>query len=329
VVARIDDIDRDIRRVRGPRRHVKPETAGLGLAGLGVLAFSMSFPATEFALDGLDPYLVGFGRAAAATVLAVLALLAARAPRPRRDQLPGLLAAGLGVVFGFPVLSTLALHSGASSSHGAVVIGLLPAATALFAVLRAGERPQRAFWPACAAGALCVSGFALIRGAGRFTGADLLFFGALTAGALGYAEGGRLSREMPGWQVISWALVLTGPISLPITAALLATTNPHWTGRALLGFGYVSAVSMFIGFFAWYAGLGKAGIARGGQLQLAQPLLTLGWSALFLGEHLDPGTGMAAVAVLLCVAWTQRTRSGASRRYVTFRDHAIIRRDIA
>jgi drug/metabolite transporter (DMT)-like permease len=312
VAARIDDIRRDMVRVRRPRRRRQPETAGLGLAGLGVLAFSMSMPATVLALDGLDPYLVGIGRAAAATVLAVLALLAARARLPRRDQLPGLAAAGLGVVFGFPVLSTLALHSGASASHGAVVVGLLPAATALLAVLRAGERPQRAFWPACAAGALCVSGFALIRGAGRFTGADLLLFGALLAAALGYAEGGRLSREMPGWQVISWALVLTGPISLPVTAVLLTTTHPYWTGRALVGFGYVSAVSMFLGFFAWYAGLGRAGIAKGGQLQLAQPPLTLVWSALFLGEHLDPGTGAAALAVLVCVAWTQRTRRTAS-----------------
>jgi drug/metabolite transporter (DMT)-like permease len=286
-----------------------PVVPGLGLAALGVLAFSFSFPATVLALDGLDPYLIGVGRAAAATVLAVLGLAAVRAPLPARHQWGGLAAAGLGVVFGFPVLSSLALDQGASSSHAAVVIGLLPGATAVCAVLRARERPSRSFWLASGAGAVCVGAFALSRGAGRLTAADLLLFGGLLAGAVGYAEGGRLARDMPGWRVISWALVITGPISIPITLVLLGTGDPRWTGKALIGFGYVSAVSMFLGFFAWYAGLGRAGIARASQVQLAQPVLTLGWSALFLGERLDALTGLAAVTVLACVAWTQRARS--------------------
>lgn len=296
-------------RESGPR----PAIGGLGLAALGVLAFSFTFPATVLALDGLDPYLIGVGRAGLATLLAALALLAVRAAPPRRAQLPGLAVAGLGVVFGFPVLSTLALHRGASASHGAVVIGLLPAATAVLAVFRAGERPPRAFWLASGAGAVCVTAFAVIRGAGTFTGADLLLIGALLAGAIGYAEGGRLAREMPGWRVISWALVLTGPISVPLTLWLLASSHPHWTARAITGFLYVSGVSMFLGFFAWYAGLGRAGIARASQVQLAQPLLTLVWAALLLGEPLDPLTALAAAAVLGCVAQTQRTRASTRR----------------
>jgi drug/metabolite transporter (DMT)-like permease len=282
---------------------------GLGLAGLGVLAFSFTFPATVLALDGLDPYLIGIGRAATAALLATVALAAGRAPRPRGGQWAGLAAAGAGVVFGFPVLSTLALDRGASSAHAAVVIGLLPAATAVLAAVRAGERPPAAFWLASATGALCVSGFALSRGAGHLTPADLLLFGALLAGAVGYTEGGRLAREMPGWRVISWALVLTAPISVPVTAVLLATGHPHWSGRALAGFCYVSVVSMFVGFFAWYAGLGRAGIARAGQTQLVQPVLTLAWSALLLGEPVGAGTWLVAIAVLGCVAWTQRARS--------------------
>lgn len=295
------------------------ELVGLGLAGLGVLAFSFTLPATVFALRGLDPYLIGVGRAGVATVLAAGALAATRARRPRRGEWPGIVAAGAGVVFGFPVLSTLALDHGASASHSAVVIGLLPAATAVGAVLRAGERPSRSFWMASAAGALCVCAFALSRGdasgagrgaaAGRVTPADLLLFGALLAAAVGYAEGGRLARKMPGWQVISWALVCTGPVSVPVTGWLLATTGPRWTGEVVAGFCYVSAVSMFLGFFAWYAGLGRAGIARAGQTQLVQPLLTIGWSALLLGERVDLTTGAAALAVLGCVAWTQRARA--------------------
>jgi drug/metabolite transporter (DMT)-like permease len=300
--------------------------SGLGLAALGVLAFSFTLPATVFALRGLDPYLIGIGRAGAATVLAAVTLPLDRARWPRRDQWPGLVAAGAGVVFGFPLLSTLALDHGASASHSAVVVGILPAATAVAGVVRAGERPSMSFWAASAAGTLCVTGFALSRAAGHLAPADLLLLGSVLAAAVGYAEGGRLAREMPGRQVICWALVCTGPISIPVTLWLLATTGPRWAGSTMAGFGYVTAFSMFLGFFAWYAGLGRAGIARAGQIQLAQPLLTLAWSALLLGERVDMTTAAAAAAVLGCVAWTQRARAaapvggGAARRRVRGRN---------
>ncbi|RAY11997.1 EamA family transporter [Actinomadura craniellae] len=286
---------------------------GPGLAALGVLVFSFTFPATVLALDGLDPYLVGVGRAGAAALLAAVALAAARVPWPRRAQWPGLFGVGLGVIVGFPVLSTVALDQGASSSHAAVVIGLLPAATAVLAVLRAGERPSRAFWLASGAGAVCVAAFALSRGAGHLAPADLLLFAALGLGAVGYTEGGRLAREMPGWQVISWALVFAAPVCAPVTIWLLTTTEPQWTGRALTGFAYVALGSMYLGFFAWYAGLARGGIARAGQVQLAQPVLTLVWSALLLGEAVDAPTVLAALGILVCVALTQRTRAGTAR----------------
>ncbi|GLW62747.1 membrane protein [Actinomadura rubrobrunea] len=286
---------------------------GLGLAGLGVLSYSFTFPATAFALEGLHPYLIGVGRSAVAAVLAALVLLAVRARPPRRGQVPALAAVGGGVIFGFPVLSTLALDHGASSAHAAVVVGLLPAATAVVAVLRAGERPSLAFWLACGAGALCVTGFALVRGAGRFTPADLLLFGALVAGAVGYAEGGRLARDMAGWRVISWATVLSAPISVPVTAYLLVTTHLQWTVRTASGFGYVALFSAYLGFFAWYEGLARAGIARASQVQLAQPVLTVLWSGLLLGELIDASTLLTAVAVLVCVALTQRARVGPGR----------------
>jgi drug/metabolite transporter (DMT)-like permease len=281
---------------------------GLGLAALGVLIFSMTIPASALALEGIDPYLVGIGRTAAGTVLAAVALLAVRARLPRRGQWGRLAVISAGVVFGFPVLTTLALDHGASSAHSAVVVGLLPAMTAVFAVLRAGERPSPAFWAASATGAIVVTGFAVIRGAGHVTGADLLLFGALLAAAVGYTEGARMTREMPGWRVISWAMVLSAPVSVPLTLWLLATTGPQWTGRAAFGFGYVSLFSAYLGFFAWYEGLARAGIARGGQIQLAQPLLTILWSGVVLGELIDGTTALAAVLVLICVVLTQRTR---------------------
>ncbi|MEW2352702.1 DMT family transporter [Spirillospora sp. NPDC029432] len=281
---------------------------GLGLAGLGVLAFSLTLPSTAIALEGLDPYLIGIGRSAAAALFAAIALAAVRAPVPSRAQWPGLLVVAAGVVFGFPMFSTLALDHGSSSAHAAVVVGLLPAATAVLAVLRGGERPSPAFWAAALAGAALVTGFALVQGAGRLTGADLLLFASLVAAAAGYAEGGRLAREMPGWRVISWALLLAAPVSVPVTLWLLATTGPDWTGRSALGFGYVTVMSAYLGFFAWYEGLARAGIARASQVQLAQPLLTIVWSGILLAELIDAATALAAVGVLVCVALAQRAR---------------------
>ncbi|MEU9869726.1 DMT family transporter [Actinomadura sp. NPDC048021] len=283
-------------------------SAGLGLAALGVLTFSLTIPTTVFGLEGLDPYVIGIGRSAAASVLAALALLSVRARPPRRDQWASFAVVAAGVIFGFPLFSTLALDHGASSAHSAVVVGLLPAATAVLGVLRAGERPSRAFWFASAAGAACVTGFALVRGAGRVTPADLLLFTALLTCAAGYAEGARLARNMPGWRVISWALVLAAPVTVPVAGVLLATTRPAWTAHAVIGFGYVSVFSAYLGFFAWYEGLARAGIARASQIQLTQPMLTLFWSAVLLGERVDATTALAAVAVLVCVALTQRAR---------------------
>ncbi|GAA2909993.1 DMT family transporter [Streptosporangium fragile] len=283
---------------------------GTLLAGLGVLSFSGSFPATVFAMEGFDPYLVAFGRAVIAVVAAVAFLLVARVPLlPPRSQLRSYLVIGAGVALGFPVLSGVALDAGASTSHSAVVIGLLPAATAACAVLRAGERPRPLFWVACGLGAASITIFTLGMGGGHVTGADLLLVGALLSAAVGYTEGGRLARETPGWRVISYALVVVAPLTVPATAVLALTTDARPGVASLAGFAYAGLISMFLGFIPWYAGMAIGGIARTGQTQLVQPLLTLVWAWLLLGERFGPATIVAALAVLVCVTLTQRARS--------------------
>ncbi|GAB1816862.1 DMT family transporter [Herbidospora sp. RD11066] len=283
---------------------------GTALAAVGVLAFSGSFPATVYAMRGLDPFLVSIGRAVLALVVAVGFLLIARAPLlpPRRDLWSYVVIAA-GVVFGFPVFSGLALYGGASASHSAVVIGLLPAATAVFAVLRAGERPRPAFWIASALGALSITAFTLARGGGHVTPADLLLVLALVSAAVGYTEGARLTRTTPGWRVVSYALVVAAPLTVPLTVWLALTTDVTLTGESISGLLYAGLVSMYLGFIPWYAGLAQGGIARAGQTQLAQPLLTLAWAWLLLGEAFDPWMIVAAAAVLICVAATQRSRA--------------------
>ena len=288
------------------QRFADSEGTLLGL--LGVLAFSLTLPATRLAVPDLGGTFVGLGRALVAAALAAILLLARREGLPERRHWPRLALVALGVVVGFPLLSALAMR-GLPAAHGAILVGLLPAATALVAVLRGHEHPPRTFWLSCAAGVVAVGIFAITEGAGRPQLGDLLLLGAVALAALGYAEGGNLAKEIGGWRVICWALLLCAPFLVVPVALSLPHSLLSASGSAWLGFGYVSVVSMFLGFFAWYRGLALGGVARIGQLQLIQPVLTLLWAALLLGEHIAVRTVFAAFLVIASVALTQRARA--------------------
>ncbi|MFG1417356.1 DMT family transporter [Xanthobacter sp. V0B-10] len=276
---------------------------GSGLAG--VIIFSGSLPATRLAVAGFTPLFLTSARAVIAGLLGAALLLALRQRRPAGADLASLAVVAFGVVLGFPLLTALALRH-ITSAQSIVFIGLLPLATAIFAVIRAGERPRPAFWLFSAAGAAAVAGFALA-GSGAVAPAGALpMVGAIAVCGLGYAEGARLSRRLGGWQVISWALV----VALPPMAALALWTAPGtWSGiggGAWLGLGYVSVFSMLVGFVFWYRGLALGGIAAVGQLQLLQPFFGLALAALLLGEPVSGAMIAVAVAVVLCVAGAKR-----------------------
>ena len=284
--------------------HASADRAGLWYGLLGVLSFSLTLPATRVAVAFLDPTVVGLGRALVAALLAAALLAATRQRLPTRAELRSLAIVASGVILGFPFLSAWALRQ-VPAAHGAIVIGLLPLATAFAAAVRVGERPSWQFWLASLAGSTVVIVFALVSGGGLEM-ADLALLGAVAAGALGYAEGGRLARTLGGWQVISWALVLGAPfISIPVGIALWqhgAAAPPS----AWLAFSYVAVISQFLGFFAWYRGLALGGVARVSQIQLLQPFLTLVASALLLHEQVTLATVLVALVVMLTVALGRR-----------------------
>ena len=277
------------------------------MGSAGVLCFSFTLPATDMAVPAFGGIVVGLGRAIIAAGLAGLVLVLRRDSLPPRHTWPSLLLVALGVVIGFPLFSALALE-GTPVAHGAIITGLLPAATALGGVLRAKERPPVLFWLSSVAGTVAVLLFAIVQGAGHLQPGDGWMLAAVAAGAVGYTEGGRLARDIGGWRVICWALVLAAPILVFPVGWDLIHHGVQGDPRAWLGLGYVSVFSMFLGFFAWYRGLALGGIARISQLQLLQPLLTIGWAALFLGESLTLATSVTALLVLLCVAVGQRSR---------------------
>ncbi|MEV0678704.1 DMT family transporter [Actinosynnema sp. NPDC050436] len=288
--------------------------AGLWWGLLGVGAFSFTVPFTRVVVaGGMSPLFVGAGRAVVAAVLAAVALAVTGQRRPRGAQWARLAVVGGGVVAGFPLLTSFALTT-ASAGHSAVVIALLPAVTAVIAVLRGRERPPPSFWAMAAVGAVAAVGFAAAQGGGvgGLHWSDLLLLGAVLAAGIGYAEGGLLARELGAWQTVSWALVLSAPLMAVLTGVAVARQPPTGTAVEWAAFGYLAGVSMFLGFFAWYRGLAIGPMARVSQVQLVQPVLTISWAALLLGEELTWSTALGGLAVVASAAVAVRARLGST-----------------
>lgn len=283
--------------------------AGLWWGLVGVTAFSFTVPFTRVAVEGLSPLFIGCARAVIAALLAGIALWLTRQRMPTKRQWSRLVIVAGGVVVGFPLLTSFALTT-APASHGAVVIGLLPAATAVMAVIRGKEHPPASFWVFAVLGAAAAVTFASLGngGLGQLHWSDVLLFGAVIAAAVGYAEGGLLAREIGSWQTVSWALVLASPLMIVCTAISVTQQQPIGTPVEWLAFAYLAVVSMFLGFFAWYRGLAIGPMAQVSQVQLIQPVMSIFWAAIILREAITLPTMLGGIAVIACAGLAVRTR---------------------
>ena len=280
-------------------------TAGWGSGLLGVVIFSGSLPATRVAVADFAPIFLTSARAGLAALLGAIFLFAFRQPLPERKDILPLAIVAIGGVVGFPLLTALALQN-ITAAHSIVFIGLLPLATAIFGVVRGGERPHAPFWLFSTIGAAAVAGFALHGSDGGTLAGDLLMVAAIVVCGLGYAEGATLSRRLGGWQVISWALILSFPVMGILTLFTWPETFSAVTIRGWLGLGYVSIFSMMVGFIFWYRGLALGGIAGVGQLQLLQPFFGFLLASVFLGEPIAWTMIASTVIVVACVAGAKR-----------------------
>ncbi|TWI33860.1 DMT family transporter [Paracoccus sulfuroxidans] len=280
-------------------------TAGWGNGLLGVIIFSGSLPATRVAVADFSPMFLTSTRAVIAALLGAVFLFALRQPSPERRDILSLSLVAIGAVIGFPLLTAIALQH-ITAAHSVVFIGMLPLATAIFGVLRGGERPQAPFWIFSLVGAAAVAGFALYGSDGGTVIGDLLMVAAIVVCGLAYAEGAILSRRLGGWQVISWSLILSLPVMSVLTALSWPQSFDQVTLRGWIGLSYVSIFSMLIGFIFWYRGLARGGIAGVGQLQLLQPFFGFLLAALLLGEPVAATMIASTAVVVACVFGAKR-----------------------
>ncbi|RXF74380.1 DMT family transporter [Hansschlegelia zhihuaiae] len=287
---------------------VRQERLGLLLGVIGVVIFGATLPATRVAVPELGFAFVTAGRAAGAGLIALAVLAALRRPVPDAPTLGLLALVSLGVVWGFPLFSSYAMTR-ASSAHGGVILAILPLATALAGAAINGERPSGRFWGFAALGAALVLGFALGKGdegeAGLGLG-ELALIAAVVSAAVGYAISAKVARGMAGWEVISWAVVISLPASVPVAFRTAPADFSAVSADAWTAFLYVTVMSQYVGFFAWNAGLKLGGVARVSQVQLLQTFVTLAIAALVLSEPVDAGTVLFAVGVVAVVALGRR-----------------------
>jgi drug/metabolite transporter (DMT)-like permease len=295
---------------RRPISQVNPsrENLGLALGFAGVVLFGGTLPVTRLTVAWIDPLFLTAARAAIAGSTALVLLIALRRPLPPRALWRHILLAGSCTVVAFPALMALAMVS-VPAAHGGVVLGIVPLATAAVATIVAHERPSGGFWLASVAGAAVVVVFVL-RQNDTLTLAtgDLFLLGTVIAGGFGYALSGQLSRSMPGWEAISWQVVLFLPLTIAASLVLWPDSFANVPAQAWAGFAYVSFVSMFLAFFVFNAAMAIAGVARVGQLMLLQPFVIVALALPINGEPVELATLGYAAAVVATVIVGQRMR---------------------
>jgi drug/metabolite transporter (DMT)-like permease len=285
---------------------MKKETKGMLIGFIGVAIFSLTLPFTRIAVQEMSPFYISFGRGVLAGVCGALLLLITKSPLPTRSQFKKLLVTALGVVYGFPIFTSLAMQT-LPSAHSGIVLGILPLAMSAMGALRFRERPSFAYWVTAVCGTLLVLVYSMIDGGGGLAFGDIWLLLAIITAAIGYSEGGKLAEEMGATKVISWAVALTLPINIPAAYIFANTALTDLSASVFISFLYTGLFSAFIGFFFWYRGIALGGVARVGQVQLLQPFLTLIGAYFLLGESITLLNVVFAIAVLVVVLIGRKT----------------------
>jgi drug/metabolite transporter (DMT)-like permease len=299
------------------------ENLGMLLGLVGVLMFSLTLPMTRLAVRQIDPIWLALGRCAVATTLAGMTLIWFKVPFPKRPLWPKIFWTIVGVIFGFPIFSSISMRY-TDVSHGAIIVGLLPLTTAAVATLSSSEKPSPKFWLTAVAGSVLVAGFALFQSEGAIQTGDIAMLGAVLTGAIGYALGGKLAQAVGGWQAISWSLVCSAPLVIlamlgfawyrgGLVESITVNSTVNWRDISLQNwacFAYVAIFSQLVGFFFWYGGMAVGGVSRVSQVQLLQLFFTLGFAALVNQEAVSVGTWIVGLLVVMVIIINKKATVG-------------------
>lgn len=284
----------------------KLQQRGLIFAILGVTAFSFTLPFTKIALESFNSYFTAFTRPIIASFIAIPLMIIFKVPSLPRFLLRPMIFTTIGAVFGWPILIAMALDR-TTSAHVSVIAAVMPLVTAIIAVIKTNRKTGISFWIASLIGTILLIIFSISRNGFSTSDlyTDLLILLAVFASSYCYVEGAGLTNYMPGWQVISWVVIISLPIAIPgaIISFFLTKSNYEIQSNALIGIMVIGISSMYLGFIAWYKGLKDFGVTHGSQIQQLQSLLTLGWSALFLGESITFSMVFLCVGIIICVLW--------------------------
>lgn len=283
------------------------ETKGMLIGFVGIAIFSLTLPFTQMAVNEMSPFFLAFGRASIAGICALILLLFNKSKFPNRVQIKKLIIIVVGVVYGFPIFTSIAMTT-LPSSHSGIVLGILPLAMSLFAAIKYKEKPSLSFWLTSIFGTFMVISYTFMDNDGSLMIEDLWLLFAILFAAIGYSEGGILSKEMGSIAVISWALVISLPLNLFASYVFYETSYATISFQAFMSLMYVGLFSMFIGFFFWYKGIAIGGISRVGQVQLIQPFLTIIGAYFLTNEKITFLNILFALIVLIVIIIGRRTK---------------------
>ena len=283
------------------------ETKGMLIGFVGISIFSLTLPFTQMAVNEMSPFFVAFARASIAGICALILLIFTKSKFPNKIQIRRLLIIVIGVIYGFPIFTSIAMKT-LPSSHSGIVLGILPLAMSLFAAIKYKEKPSSSFWMISIFGTFIVISYTFIDNNGSLMIEDLWLLFAILFAAIGYSEGGTLAKEMGSIGVISWALVISLPINLFASYLFYEINYTSISFQAIISLTYVGLFSMFIGFFFWYKGIAIGGISRVGQVQLIQPFLTIVGAYFLTNEKITTLNILFAFMVLIVIIIGRKTK---------------------
>ena len=283
------------------------ETKGMLIGVIGITMFSLTLPFTQMAVKELSPFFVAFSRATIAGFCALILLILGKYKLPTKNQIKRLIIIAIGIVYGFPIFTSMAMTT-LPSSHSGIVLGILPLTMSVLAAIRYKEKASLAYWITSIIGASLVITYAFIDNNGFLIKEDLWLLFAILFVSVGYSEGGNLSKEMGSIAVVSWALVLTLPFNIIATYFFYETSFSSVSLQALISLSYVGLFSMYIGFFFWYKGIAIGGISRVGQVQLIQPFLTIVAAFFLTNEKITFLNILFALMVLVVIIIGRKTK---------------------